>query len=165
MTDDFINNYFIQEKIESLIFAIIGLVAISVSFIFWFIIKYSFYKGMAYPIFIIGFIQILVGGVVYMRSPQDIIRVEQILKFEPIKMKTEEIPRINKVIKNFEIYKWIEICFIFFGSILFIFCKKTNLSFWKGIGLGLLIQAMLMLALDIVAEKRAKIYCNIIQKI
>lgn len=165
MTDDFINNYFIQEKIESLIFAIIGLVAISVSFIFWFIIKYSFYKGMAYPIFIIGFIQILVGGVVYMRSPQDIIRVEQILKFEPIKMKTEEIPRINKVIKNFEIYKWIEICFIFFGLILFIFCKKTNLSFWKGIGLGLLIQAMLMLALDIVAEKRAKIYCNIIQKI
>lgn len=164
MTDDFINNYFIQEKIESFFVVIIGLIAISVSLMFWFIIKYSFYKGMAYPIFIIGFIQVLVGGVVYMRSPQDIIRVQHISKFESIKIKTEEIPRINKVIKKFEVYKWVEICFIFFGLILFIFCKKTNLSFWKGIGLGLLIQAILMLALNIIAEKRAKTYSNIIQK-
>lgn len=160
---DFIKNYFTQEKIESIFFILIGMLAISFALISWFIVKYSFYKGLAYTLFLIGVIQVVVGITVYIRSPKDITRVEQFVKTEPQKIQTEEIPRMKKVITNFELYKWIEIVLIVIGIVLFIYFKTSTQVFWKGLGLGLIIQASLMLSLDVVAEKRAVSYINQLQ--
>jgi uncharacterized membrane protein len=155
---DFIKHYFTQEKTESIFFVLIGLVAISFALINLCIIKYSFYKGLAYPMLVIGLIQLGVGTTIYIRSPKDIIRVEHIVKMETQKIQTEEIPRMEAVITNFIFYKWIEIVILISGILLFFYCKKSSYVFWKGIGLGLIIQATLMLSLDIIAEKRAKTY-------
>ena len=163
MPIDFITNYFTQEKIESLFFIMIGIVAISFSLINWFLIKYSFYKGLAYPLLIIGVIQLSVGTVVYTRTPKDIVRVEHSVQAEQFKIKTEELPRMKEVLQNFTIYKWIEVAFILVGISLFFLCKNSNRVFWKGLGLGLMIQASLMFTLDTVAEKRAAIYVNYLQ--
>ena len=163
MPIDFITNYFTQEKIESLFFIMIGIVAISFSLINWFLIKYSFYKGLAYPLLIIGVIQLSVGTVVYTRTPKDIVRVEHSVQAEQFKIKTEELPRMKEVLQNFTIYKWIEVAFILIGISLFFLCKSSNTAFWKGLGLGLMIQASLMFTLDTVAEKRAAIYVNYLQ--
>ena len=163
MPVDFIKNYFTQEKIESLFFIFIGIVAISFSLINWFIIKYSFYKGLAYPLLIIGIIQLSVGTVVFIRTPEDIARVEHIVKAERSKINTEELPRMKKVIQNFTIYKWIELALILVGISLFFLCKNSNVRFWKGLGLGLMIQASLMLTIDTVAENRAAVYVNCFQ--
>jgi hypothetical protein len=155
---DFIKNYFTQEKIESIFFIFIGMISISFALINWFVIKYSLYKGLAYPLFVIGLIQLGVGITIYNRSPNDILRVENLFKMETQKIQTEEIPRMEKVIENFLLYKWIEIAFIIIGVILFIYCKNSSAVFWKGIGLGLIIQATIMFSLDIIAEKRATTY-------
>ncbi len=163
MLIDFIKNYFTQEKIESLFFLLIGILAISFSLINWFIVKYSFYKGLAYPLLIIGIIQLLVGTIVYTRTAKDITRVEHFFQTEQSKLQTEELPRMKAVIKNFAIYKWIEIGLVLFGLVLFFLCKPSGMLFWKGLGLGLIIQASLMLTLDIVAEKRAEVYIKQLQ--
>jgi hypothetical protein len=155
---NFVSTYFTEEKIESIFFIIVGIITISLALIFWFVIKYSFYNGLAFPFLLVGLIQIIVGTTVYFRAPKDIIKVEQIIKNEPQKIKTEELPRMEIVMKNFTLYKWIEITLLLTGLILFILFYNSSQTFWKGLGLGLLIQASLMLSLDFVAEKRAQIY-------
>jgi hypothetical protein len=155
---NFVTIYFTEEKIESLFFIIVGITSILLSLIFWFIIKYSFYNGLAFPFLLIGLIQLIVGTTVYIRSPKDIIKVENIVKYEPQKIQTEELPRMEIVMKYFTIYKWIEIALILTGIVLFILFYNSPQTFWKGLGLGLLIQASLMLSLDFVAEKRGKTY-------
>ncbi len=162
---DFIKTYFTEEKIESFFFIVIGLISISLALIFWFVIKYSFYNGLAYPLLIIGIIQLVVGTTVYLRSPKDTMRVEFIIKNEPSKIKTEELPRMDQVIKNFGIYKIIEIGLAIIGLVLVILFFRSGQTFWKGIGFGLLIQATLMLILDLLAEDRANKFIDELSKI
>lgn len=155
---NFVTTYFTEEKIESLFFIIVGISAIFLAFIFWFIIKYSFYKGLAFPLFMIGLIQLVVGTTVYIRSPKDIIKIEQIIKEEPQKILSEELPRTEIVMKNFTVYKVIEMAVILAGIVLFMLFYNSHQLFWKGVGLGLMIQSSLMLILDFIAEKRLENY-------
>ncbi len=160
---DCIKNYFTQEKIESIFFILIGMFAILFALISWFIVRYSLYKGLAYPLFLIGIIQMGVGVTAYISSPLDKIRVEQFIKTETKKIQTEEIPRMKKVILNFYLYKWIEITLVGIGIILFMYFKNSKQVFWKGFGLGLIIQASLMFSFDVIAEKNAVCYINQLQ--
>lgn len=159
---DFISTYFTEEKIESLFFIIIGFVAITLAIFFLWIIKYSFFKGMAIPFLLIGSIQLSAGYTIYKRSPDDINRVEQLVKSNHIDLKTTEVLRMESVIQNFTIYKWIEIALILSGLVLIILFQKSSQTFWKGLGLGLLIQASLMLCLNLIAEQRAEKYFQIL---
>ena len=155
---NFISIYFTEEKMESFFFMIIGIISILIALILLFIIKYSFFKGFAVPLLVIGCLQLLVGTVVALRVPKDILRVEFQMKNEPRKIKTEEIPRMEKVQKNFVIYQWIEISLLITGLILFFLFFNSRQTFWKGFGIGLLIQAAIILSLDLVAKKRATNY-------
>jgi hypothetical protein len=157
---EFIKIYFTEEKIESLFFIFLGFIAISLAFIFWFIIKYSFYTGFAYPLLIIGIIQLTVGTTVFFRTESDIKRVEHMIQNESELIGQKELPRMEIVMKNFVIYKWIEIVLILLGIFLYFHFRTSTQVFWKGLGLGLLIQSGIMLSLDFVAEKRGQIYAN-----
>ena len=66
----FIYKYFIAEKQESLLFLIVGIVAVLLAVVFWFFIKSnpSFFKGAAIPLLAIGLIQVIVGYSVYSRT-------------------------------------------------------------------------------------------------
>lgn len=152
----FIADYFNAEKNESLLFMGIGIITNALGFYFWFTIKEPFYKGIAMPFILVALIQLTVGITVYFRSPKEIVMVENIVKNEPIKIQTEEIPRMEVVMKNFIIYRYLEIVLIILGLSLFVFFPIQ--TFWKGIGIGLFIQASLMLSLDYFAEKRGKDY-------
>lgn len=155
---NFIQTYFTEEKIESLFFIVIGSIAIVLAFIFLGIIKYSFFKGMAYPLLFIGLLQVIVGSTVYIQVPKHIERVEQIINKQTILEQSNEVNRMKIVMQNFSTYKWIELILIITGIILFFSFYKSSQTFWKGFGLSLLIQTCIMLSLDIVAEHRATIY-------
>jgi|JI9StandDraft_1071089.scaffolds.fasta_scaffold75150_2 hypothetical protein len=161
----FEESYFKQEQIESLIFIILGILSICLALIFLGIIKYSFFKGMAVPLLLIGLTQLTVGSIVYLRSPEDKYRVTQMLINERSKIKTEEIPRMEKVMQNFTVYKWIEIVLILASIILLIIFYSSPQTYWKGLALGLLIQAIMMLSLDVLAENRGQVYIEQLQKI
>lgn len=148
--------YFNAEKSESLLFMGFGVVAIVLSIYFFFFIKESFWKGLAIPLVFFSIVQIVIGATIFTRSSVDNIRVETILKSEPHKIQSEEIPRMEKVMKNFIYYRFFEISMIFLGIILMY--ALSNYGFWKGFGLGLFIQCAVLLSLDFFAEKRGHFY-------
>ena len=75
---------------------------------------------------------------------------------QPSKIASDEIPRMEKVMKNFVVFRYVEICLIVLGIILMY--SSLNDTFWRGIGLGLFIQASIVLSLDFFAERRGHEY-------
>lgn len=151
-----ITRYFTAEKSESILFMLTGVLAIILAVFFLIKVKQPFYNGMAYAFILIALIQIAVGGSIFMRSPKDIIRVTNILQNDKTLIQTEEIPRMKVVMKNFILYRWIEIALVLVG--IFLFLRSSPETVLKGIGLGLIIQAGIMLMLDYFAEDRGKKY-------
>lgn len=148
--------YFNGEKAESYVFIVLGVIAFAMASYFYFVLKTSFWKGVAIPFIVVACLEFIVGYTIVTRSPKDIVRVENFIKNEPHKISTEEIPRMEKVMRNFVIFRYIEITLIILGIALMYSSK--NDTFWRGIGLGLFIQASIVLSLDFFAEKRGHIY-------
>lgn len=159
--DENLISYFIAEKQESIFFITIGITAFIVSF---YLFKTdSSYKGMMYPLILIAIIQLIVGGTVFFRTDNQLVALQNQLHNDPTAFKSAEVSRMAPVIKNFKLYKGIEITLLFSGIILtFVFMGK---NFWYSIGIGLIIQSSLMLVLDLFAEKRAHEYVFYIQKL
>ena len=153
--------YFNAEKSESILFVLVGLIAILLSTYFLMKLKQPLYNGMAYPLIAIALIQLTVGISVYSKSPKDIVRINQIVQTDKSKIQAEEIPRMEVVMKNFSLYKWIEIALIIVGLIVFFYFQPATI--WKGVGLGLFIQAGFMLLLDFFAESGGRIYLEYLQ--
>jgi uncharacterized membrane protein len=165
----FIYKYFIAEKQESLLFLIVGIVAVLLAVVFWFLIKSnpSFFKGAAIPLLAIGIIQIVVGYSVYSRTDKQKADIAYNIGMEPVAyVKQSEQPRMKTVMKNFIIYRWVEIAFIVAGIVLFfLFRSNPDRSFWYGFGVALAIQAVIMLGADYFAEKRGKVYISHLEEI
>jgi hypothetical protein len=154
-----IEKYFMAEKNESLIFIMIGVLAILLALaglLYW---KTAVWKGAAMPLIAIALIQLVVGYAVYSRS--DAQRKEMVYNFDMNKgkLKTEEKQRMEAVNKKFIYYRWIEIALLA-GGLAILLYHNTNKTFWYGFGLALFIQSGLMLVSDYFAEQRGKVYYN-----
>lgn len=148
--------YFNGEKAESYIFILIGVIALAMALYFIFVLKTAFWKGLAIPFIIVASLEFIVGYTIVTRSPKDIIRVETFIQKEPLSIKTLEIPRMEKVMSNFVVFRYAEIALIILGIALMY--SSMNDTFWRGIGLGLFIQASIVLCLDFFAERRGHTY-------
>jgi drug/metabolite transporter (DMT)-like permease len=156
-----IEKYFIAEKHESLLFIGIGMAAIITAIIFFFFLKTSFYKGAAIPLLCVGLLLGIVGYTVYARSDQQRTDIVYAYDMNPDKLKKEELPRMKTVMKNFVIYRYVEIALVIIGIALFYFFSYNNSNeLWKGFGAGLCIMAMLALSADYFAEKRGHLYLS-----
>ncbi|RLD27755.1 MAG: hypothetical protein DRI54_00555 [Bacteroidetes bacterium] len=154
--------YFKEEKAESLWFILIGI--FSILFSIWLFIKFKegFYRGLIIPVVLISLIQLTVGTTVYFRTDKQIEIIVDQLKVDKQSAQTEELVRMEMVMKNFKIYKWIEFLFILSGVLLLIFI--TDKPFWSGIGAGLLIEGTFMIVLDVIAEMRGAKYLEWLQQ-
>jgi hypothetical protein len=148
--------YFNGEKAESYLFIVLGVISLIMALYFIFTLKTSFWRGIAIPFICVAILEFVVGFTIVNRSPKDIARVENLKDNEPGKILTEEIPRMEKVMHNFMMFRYIEIALIICGIILMYSYTKDAL--WRGLGLGLFIQASMVLCLDFFAERRGYIY-------
>lgn len=155
--------YLNAEKSESILFIVVGIISIALSVYFFVKLKHPFYNGLSYSLIAIALIQLTVGISIYYRSPIDIVRVNQIIQTDKAKIQSEEIPRMKTVMKNFVLYRWIEISLMITGIFLFLYFQPKTI--WKGVGLGLFIQAGLMLILDYFAEGRGKVYLDYLKNL
>jgi uncharacterized membrane protein YbhN (UPF0104 family) len=154
-----IEKYFVAEKQESLLFLLIGIAGIITAIVFFFFLKTSFYKGAAIPLLLVGLLLSIVGYAVYKRSDEDRKRNVYAYDMNPSQLKEKELPRMKTVMKNFVIYRYIEIILALTGIALFVYFRSNaNKQFWKGFGLTLVIMVLLALFADYFAEKRGKIY-------
>jgi len=158
-----IHEYFTAERNESLAFIIIGTAAIICSFYFWLAINEHFFNGLSWPLISIALIQLLVGSYIFYRSPKDVHRVVRYTVDAPKNIKNIEIPRMEKVMYSFTIYKYIEIGLIIAGLIIFLLSSTGG--FWKGVGLGLVLQGGIMLIADYFAENRGQIYIEYLKSL
>jgi hypothetical protein len=155
---EFIKSYLNAEKSESLIFVCIGMVSISFATYLLFKWSDSFYKGFAIPVITVGLIQLLVGGIVYLRTDSQIMNLETLHQQNSTDFKNSETTRMNVVMKNFLLYKKVEVAFVVIG--LLVLLTATSKQFWVGVGVGMLLQGALMLTADIFAERRGAEYTN-----
>ena len=130
---------------------------------FIFVLKSSFWKGVAAPFIIVALLEFAVGYTIVTRSIIDTARVETFILKEPQSIKTLEIPRMEKVMSNFVIFRYVEIALIILGIALMY--SSLNDTFWRGIGLGLFIQASIVLSLDFFAERRGHIYLEYLKEL
>ena len=160
-----IEKYFIAEKQESLVFLVIGMLAILTAVIFYFASKTQVYRGAAVPLFILGLMQAIAGYTVYIKSDDQ--RVSQVYAYDmnPDQLKTVELTRMRKVKTNFQIYRWIEIGVFIAGLlIIFLFKKDPAKTFWLGLGITLTIMSAELFIADFIAEKRAVNYVSLLEE-
>jgi hypothetical protein len=161
LTKTDIEKYFIAEKQESLVFLVIGLLAIVLALIFYFIVKTQVYRGAAVPLLVLGLVQAIAGYAVIVKSDDQ--RISQVYAYDmnPDQLKTFELTRMRKVKTNFQIYRWIEIGAIITGIVLIIlFRNPTGKTYWLGLGITLTLMAAELFIADFIAEKRAVHYTN-----
>ncbi len=159
LSKEAIEKYFLAEKAESWIFMAIGIAGIVMGIIAVFFLRTSFYKGLAIPLVLVGLLLGIVGFTVYKRSDEDRKRNVYALGINPGELKQKELPRMEVVMKNFVLYRYVEIALALLGiALFFYFNSKEAQLFWKGFGMALAIMALLALTADYFAEKRGNIY-------
>jgi len=156
-----INTYFLAEKQESLVFMVVGALAIIVSIYFWLVINSRFYNGVGWPFLFIALIQLTIGSLIYLRSPSDAKRVNTFAENNPKNIRALEIPRMEKVMRSFIVYRYAETALILIG--LYMFLTGFDGGFVKGLGIGLIIQSGLMLLADAFAEHRGHWYLDFLK--
>jgi len=154
-----IERYFFEEKSESRIFLLLGILAILIAVLFILFGTNRVFTGAAIPLVVVGLLLSVVGFTVYRRSDSDRIRNVYAYDMNPSELKDKEIPRMKTVMRNFVIYRYTEIILALLGIGLYVyFIRDLNNDFWRGFGLALAIMALLTLAADFFAEKRGKKY-------
>ncbi len=165
----FIHKYFIAEKQGSLFIVIVGIAAILLAIGFWFFVKTNplLYKGAAVVLLAIGLGQSIVGFNIYTRTDKQKSDIAYNIGMEPASYaKHTELPRMEKVMKTFTVYRWIGIALIIIGIVLvFVFRTNPDRVFWFGFGIALAVQGAIMLSADYFAEKRGEVYTEQIRKI
>lgn len=155
------NSYFGAEKQESLIFVAVGLVAIGISVWLW--MSGHRLKSTAYPLVAIALMQMVVGGSVYLRTETQLSNLSAQLVANPRALKAEETTRMQTVMKNFSIYKAVEMVLLIVGVGMIAFLQRHDIA--AGIGVGLVLQAAFTLTLDIFAEARGADYLSAIRSL
>lgn len=113
------------------------------------------------PLVLIGLLLGVVGYTVYKRSDEDRMRNVYAYDMNPSELKEKELPRMKTVMKNFVIYRWVEVfLFVTGAGLYFYFTRDIKNDFWRGFGLALTIMAFLALSADYFAEKRGRIYTS-----
>ncbi|MDQ3230852.1 MAG: hypothetical protein M3Q07_03445 [Pseudobdellovibrionaceae bacterium] len=113
-------------------------------------------KTMAFPLIGVAVIQFVVGGSVYTRTDRQVKNLIHQAEYSPDSFKRDETNRMTAVMKNFKIYKTIEILLLVVGIILIVFFHRFDWA--AGLGAGLVLQSAFMLCMDIFAETRGQDY-------
>ncbi|OCJ65463.1 hypothetical protein A6U97_27790 [Agrobacterium tumefaciens] len=149
-----IKSYVDAERSSGLTFIIVGALAMVVAAWGW--QRGPFWWGAAWPLAAGALIQISVGITYWWRSPGNLQRVEHLAAQKPERIGQEEVPRVRAVLKSYAISLRIEIAVLAAGLALLFFSPHGGA--WQGAGMGLAVQAGLVLLMDASAERRAQTY-------
>jgi 4-amino-4-deoxy-L-arabinose transferase-like glycosyltransferase len=146
--------YFAGEKQESLLFIAVGLIAIGVAAWLW--ANGHRLRFMAVPLVVIALMQLVVGGTIYLRTDAQVQSLLTQSQSAPAQFKQDEVSRMQTVMKNFKLYKTVEMVLLVLGVGLIAFLQRFDVA--AGVGAGLVLQASFTLALDMFAETRGQDY-------
>jgi hypothetical protein len=150
----FIADYFSAEKLGALLFIGTGIVALGVTL--WLLVRRSGLRGMAVSLAAIALLELGVGGAVWLRSDAQSAQLQQQAVAQPAQFRADESTRMRRVIGDLALYRNIQIGVLALGMALVVALRRSR--FWFAFGVGLVLQAAALLALDHVAAARAQAY-------
>ncbi|HRQ49482.1 MAG TPA: hypothetical protein PLR74_03045, partial [Agriterribacter sp.] len=113
-----IEQYFIAEKNAGMLLLIAGMAAIVIALIFFIFLKAPLYKGAAWPLIVLGAIQMATGYGIYAKSDQRRIDMVYAYNMDPGRLKTEELPRIEKAVRHITAFLALECILLAAGVVL-----------------------------------------------
>lgn len=143
--------YFTAEKHGGLL--LIGLAAASLALAIYLFATKSPFSPMAWPVLVLGGIELVIGLTVAGRATAQIAEIEAGLQSTRTVTITAEIERMARVNGTFELIRKVEIALIGV-SILFLLVQPAPATLGS-IGLGILLQSAVLLVFDTFAHHRA----------
>ncbi|WCL49918.1 hypothetical protein [Leptospira sp. GIMC2001] len=157
---DNIITYFLGEKFQCTVGAMISITFITISIYFLFQQK-QFLKGIAYATIPLSILLFIICITVIYKNSTDIERVTTFYKDAPQKIHEVEIPRIQNVMKIFGILKKVEIVIFLLGFVIVIAFWKNEML--RGVGVGLMIMGACLYTFDHLAESRSELYMQFLK--
>lgn len=117
-------------------------------------------RGAGYSLIGVAAIGLVVGGSVYFRTNSQLRRLEDQLDATPLDYKREESERMARVNAQFRILKIAEYSILGLGVATAITGAVKQADLTTGVGIGLIIDAGLLLLFDHFAEARAHVYAQ-----
>jgi len=152
-------SYFIAERQGGFFLVALALVSLGFAAALW--ANRSAFLAMAWPLVVLGSLQLVIGLVVALRTPAQVASLEQGLRASSATTVTAEIQRMKRVNTNFRVVKLVEVSVIVVGLLLVLGFPHPGT--WPSVGLGLLVEAALLLAFDAFAHQRALVYTRWLQ--
>lgn len=117
-------------------------------------------KGAGYSLLGVAAIGVVVGGGVYFRTNSQLRRLEDQLATAPLDYKREEGERMARVNAQFRILKIAEYSILGLGVATTVTGAVKQADLTTGVGIGLILDAGLLLLFDHFAETRAHVYAQ-----
>jgi hypothetical protein len=152
-----LHQYFNGETQAGYLVAAIGVASVCLAF--YLLIVRSPLKAMAWPLIVLGIGEAAVGVGLVMRTGPQLAALEAGFHQEPQASAAGELQRIGRVNRSFRILIAAELCLVVSGAALAVFLR-ANSTAWAAAGLGLMLQASVMLVFDVFAEHRAGGYAR-----
>jgi hypothetical protein len=146
--------YFTAEKHGGLL--LVTLAAASVAFAAYLFATKSVFSAMAWPVLVLGGIELVIGLTVATRTSAQIAEIEAGLQSARTVTIAAEIERMARVNGTFVLIKKVEMALIAI-SVLFLILQPAPATLGS-IGLGILLQSAVLLAFDTFAHHRALHY-------
>jgi len=165
LTKQAIETYFVAEKQTALLLLLIGVLTLITGIAGWLYCKNQFSKGIAIPCIVVACIQISVGAALASRSYENRVQIVYSLDMNPSYLQQNELPRMQKVLNNFTLYKYVELAACIAGIAFMAYGYFVPAQKWYlGIGVALAVQAVILLSVDFFAQKRAETYTQLLQQ-
>ncbi|MBL9027450.1 MAG: hypothetical protein JNL21_34985 [Myxococcales bacterium] len=150
------HEYFRGERIESLyVIAPLGILCVAFGAGLLLTERSAFFVGVAVPFVVLGLALAGVGGSVGLRTSSQVAALEQAYQTNAATFVAEELPRMEKVNKNWPVYLTTWCVFAVVGLLLRFAVSRD----WAhGLGIALVFFGGVGLLIDGFAERRAKPY-------
>jgi hypothetical protein len=146
--------YFQSEKQGGALALAIGVLALAASVAVW--RSGWVFRAIVFPLGLVGVIQAGVGVALLLRTDRQVATLTRDLRDDPPAAAAKELARIERVNVTF---RWLEVAeIVLLGAGVAMAVGFRSRPAFNGVGMGLVLQAAVMLVFDLVAEHRAHVY-------
>jgi hypothetical protein len=151
--------YFEGEKQAALCAVALGLS--SIGFAVWLFRGSSPFRAMLYPLALVGLLQLAVGIGLYARTPGQVAALDAGMASDKPKTTADETERMRRVMRSFGFLKLVWVALIAAGAAMVMAARSRPAV--VGVGMALLVEAAVMLAFDVFAERRGAEYVQFLE--
>jgi hypothetical protein len=105
----------------------------------------------------------VVGGAVWLRTDRQVAELQGTLAKSPAALRSVEVPRMERIQRNFRVIKTVEIVVLAVGFALAFLFPRGSTGY--ALGIGLAVEVAILLWLDLLASRRADVYLEALRRL